>query len=340
MSTAHAELERRYRRLLRLYPREFRARREAEMLGVLMAGARDGQNRPAGGDVSDIVKGSLLMRLRGPRGGWAPALAMFALLAPLYLVLTDILPVAFPYWESIRSFQAALPAGNAFPPPVVERVHNGGIQLLSQPSFLTLAVGHVIAAVAVLAGSRRTALATLLVVGPADFVCWNSFNAIQPGTGTMVLVTGGVFLLEAVALATADPWAARRLVRWWHAVTAAILAGGMQAWSIAYDGRLRFDHTALVTGFVLAAIALVLLIVLGLGWRVSLLFAAMFYPGAAGLTIISVVLDGNQAAPVVFALSAEPALLLTLYAPPLLVACWGAARSLRAARVPGPGTAA
>jgi hypothetical protein len=34
------------------------------------------------------------MRLRGPRGGWAPALAVFALLAPLLLVLTDILLVA------------------------------------------------------------------------------------------------------------------------------------------------------------------------------------------------------------------------------------------------------
>jgi hypothetical protein len=314
---------------------------------VLMAGARDGQNRPARGDVSDIVKGSLLMRLRGPRGGWAPALAMFALLAPLYLVLTDILQIAFPYWET--TFQAALPARNVLPHPVVEHIHDGGIQLLSQPAFLTLATGHVIVAVAVLAGSRRTALATVLAAGPVDFAGWNSFNTIQPGTGTLVLVTAGVFLLEAVALATADPRAAHRLVRWWHAVTAAILAGGMQAWSIAYDGRLNsptgsFDHTALVTGFVLAAIALVLPIILGLGWHVSLLFAAMFYPGAAGLTIITLVPDGEDA-PVVFALSSRPTLLLTLYVPPLLVACWGAARSLRApgtryGGVPGPGTAA
>jgi hypothetical protein len=51
-------------------------------------------------------------RLRGPRGGWAFALAAFALLAPLFLVLTDILLVAVPA---------------------------GGIRLLSQPSFLFLA---------------------------------------------------------------------------------------------------------------------------------------------------------------------------------------------------------
>ncbi|HEY7263903.1 MAG TPA: hypothetical protein VH589_20775 [Trebonia sp.] len=347
MSAAHAELERRYRWLLRLYPREFRARREAEMLGVLMAGARDGQNRPARGDVSDIVKGSLLMRLRGPRGGWAPALAMFALLAPLYLVVTDILQVAFPYGET--TLQAALPARNMLPHPVVEHIHDGGIQLLSQPSFLTLAAGHVVVAVAVLAGSRRTALAALLAAGSVDSVCWNSFNTIQPGTGTLVLVTVGVFLLEAVALGTADPRAACRLVRWWHAATVAILAGGMQAWSVAFDAGLNsptgsLDHTALVTGFVLAAIALVLPVILGLGWHVSLLFAAMFYPGAAGLAIITMVPDGEDA-PVVFALSSRPTLLLALYVPPLLVACWGAARSLRAPRtryggVPGPGTAA
>jgi hypothetical protein len=345
MSAARAELERRYRRLLRLYPREFRARRGAEMLGVLMDGARDGQSGPARGDISDIVKGSLLMRLRGPRGGWAPAFAMFAVLAPLYLVLTDIVQVAFPYWDGT---QAALPAGNVLGSPVAERIREGGIQLLSQPGFLTLAVGHVIVAVAVLAGSRRTALATVLVAGPVDFVCWNSFNALQPETGTMVLVTVGVFLLEAVALATADLRAARRLVRWWHAAAAAILAGGMQAWFIAFAGtsptRL-FDHTFLVTGFVLAAIAVVLPVVLGLGWRVSLLFAAMFYPGAAGLAIISVVLDGNESAPIVSTLSGMPTVLLALYVPPLLIGGWGAARSRPAARTrrgraPGPGTAA
>lgn len=39
-------------------------------------------------------------RVRGPRGGWPFTLAAFALVAPLFLVLTDILQVAFPYWES------------------------------------------------------------------------------------------------------------------------------------------------------------------------------------------------------------------------------------------------
>jgi hypothetical protein len=53
---ARAELEQRYRRLLRLYPREFRARRAEEMLGVLMASAGKSQNRPTRSDVRDIVR--------------------------------------------------------------------------------------------------------------------------------------------------------------------------------------------------------------------------------------------------------------------------------------------
>jgi hypothetical protein len=159
VSAADAELERRYRRLLRLYPREFRARRGSEMLGVLMASARDGQTRPASRDVADIVRGSLLMRLRGPRGGWAPALAVFALLAPLFLVLTDILLVAVPYWESKAAWenriQTAKAAGAALAPEMVHRIHDGGTGLLSQPGFLVFAGGHVIVAAAVLAGRRR-----------------------------------------------------------------------------------------------------------------------------------------------------------------------------------------
>jgi len=143
------ELERRYRRLLRLYPREFRARRAEEMLGVLMASAGEGQSRPARSDVGDVVRGSLVMRLRGPRGGWSFALAAFALVAPLFLVLTDILQVAFPYWESQGAWQSRIRFLEAHPVPaavipqsVLVRQHVGGLQLLGQPAFLLLVAGH------------------------------------------------------------------------------------------------------------------------------------------------------------------------------------------------------
>ena len=68
------------------------------------------------------------MRLRGPRGGWAPALAAFALLAPLFLVLTDILQVAFPYWESQAAWAEPRPVAwqdgrCGVPPECLQRVH-------------------------------------------------------------------------------------------------------------------------------------------------------------------------------------------------------------------------
>jgi hypothetical protein len=282
--TARTELERRYRRLLRLYPRDFRATREAEMLGVLMASAREGQMRPSAGDVGDMVRGSLLMRLRGPRGGWAPALAAFALLAPLFLVLTDLLLVAVPYRESRAAWadriRSAQPAGSAPPPEMLHSIHVGGIGLLSQPGFLVFAGGHVIIAAAVLAGRRRTALAALLVAAVADFGNWAHLTSfpVLPGSLATQLLTGSVFLLEAFALAVTDPRAARRLVTWRHALSALFLAGAGQAWALAADSSADFPRSFanayMITGLVLAAIAVALPLVLGLGWRISLLSAA------------------------------------------------------------------
>jgi len=331
-TAAHAELERRYRRLLRLYPREFRARREAEMLGVLTASARDGQTRPAPGDVADIVRGSLLMRLRGPRGGWGSALAVFALLAPLFLVLTDILQVAVPYQESLAAWenriQSAKAAGVALPPEMLHRIHDGGIGLLSLQGFLVFAGGHVIVAAAVLAGRRRTALAALVVAAVVDFGNWAHLTSFHVLTGslTTLLLTASVFLLEAFALAVADPRAARRLVTWRHAVTVLLLAGAVQAWSFAADSSANsprsFANAYMVTGLVLAVIAVVALpLVLGLGWRISLLSAAVCYPCALGVSFIY--LASFSIAPTKVA----------LYLPPLLVACWSAAWPVRSRAV-------
>jgi hypothetical protein len=338
--TAYAALERRYRRLLRLYPCEFRARREAEMLGVLMASARDGQTRPALGDVADIVGGSLLMRLRGPRGGWASALAAFALLAPLFLVLTDILLVAVPYQESQAAWEirirSAKAAGVALAPEMLHRVHDGGIGLLSLPGFLVFAGGHVIIAAAVLAGRRRTALAAVGVAVVVDFGNWahlTSFHVL-PGSLTTLLLTASVFLLEGFALAVADPRAARRLLTWRHAVTVLLLAAAVQAWSLAADSSAESPRSLanpfMVTGFVLAAIAVALPLVLGLGWRISLLSAAVCYPCALGVSFIY--MASFTIAPTKTA----------LYLPPLLVACWGAAWTVRRAvtrRGGSPGSA-
>jgi hypothetical protein len=58
------DLERGYRRLLRWYPKTFRREHEAEILSVLMAGAREGQRRPEVMECVDLVRGALRMHLR------------------------------------------------------------------------------------------------------------------------------------------------------------------------------------------------------------------------------------------------------------------------------------
>jgi hypothetical protein len=62
--TDAVDLERGYRRWLRWYPRRFRREHEAEILGVLMEGARDGQRRPEPMECLDLMRGALRMRVR------------------------------------------------------------------------------------------------------------------------------------------------------------------------------------------------------------------------------------------------------------------------------------
>jgi hypothetical protein len=62
--TASEELERRYRRWLRWYPPSFRCEYEEEILGVLLAGARDGQRRPGLVECVDLMANGLRLRMR------------------------------------------------------------------------------------------------------------------------------------------------------------------------------------------------------------------------------------------------------------------------------------
>jgi hypothetical protein len=64
--TGSADLERKYSRLLSCYPAAFRRDQQAEMLGVLMDSARDGQRRVGLAEAADLIRGALTMRLRIP----------------------------------------------------------------------------------------------------------------------------------------------------------------------------------------------------------------------------------------------------------------------------------
>ena len=369
----HAELEQRYRRLLRLYPREFRARRTDEMIGVLMASAADGQNRPARGDVSDIVRGSLRERLRGPRGGWSFALSAFALVAPLFLVITDILQVAFPYSESQAAVQSRISILAAHRVPAADMLqtaprHVGGLQFLSQPAFLVLVAGHLIVAAAVLAGLRRTALAALVIAAVADYTQWTAFQVFHPGAGTIMFLTLPVFLLEAIALAAADPRAACRREGWQHVFPALALAVAAQLLTLSFDASRVGDVTLLnvrnggdrhvtsghktvahvtivhvtsgdailVIGCLLALLAVLLPLLLGLGWRASLLLAAACYPlvilvaAAPGPSfgLLPETLGMGRMPPA----AAHTIIVTILYLPPLLVLCRAVLQAVRTSR--------
>ena len=91
-------LERRYRRLLALYPSRFRQQREDEMVSVLMSGARDGQRWPRPGEITNLMRHAAPSRLRhGPppdsiaRRFPRAVLAIRALLAVWLVVLTVVL---------------------------------------------------------------------------------------------------------------------------------------------------------------------------------------------------------------------------------------------------------
>ena len=62
--TNSSRLERRYRRLLALYPKAFRSEHEQEILSVLMAAAAEGQKRPRLAESADLVRNAIFMRLR------------------------------------------------------------------------------------------------------------------------------------------------------------------------------------------------------------------------------------------------------------------------------------
>jgi hypothetical protein len=67
-----ADLERRYRRLLKCYPAAFRREHEQEVVSVLMAGAEEGQRWPRLAEVADLLRSAIYMRLQTRfRTSWA-----------------------------------------------------------------------------------------------------------------------------------------------------------------------------------------------------------------------------------------------------------------------------
>ncbi|HWS32716.1 MAG TPA: hypothetical protein VN408_08230 [Actinoplanes sp.] len=88
-------LERRYRRLLLVYPAAHRAGYQEEMIAVLMSGTDPGRRFPSPADALDLVRAGLSARLGSAfhtqRGtGWRAAAAVVALLASVVMTGTAV----------------------------------------------------------------------------------------------------------------------------------------------------------------------------------------------------------------------------------------------------------
>lgn len=105
-ASASARLERGYRRLVACYPGSFRRQNTEEIIAVLLATAREDQQRPAVAEAADLLRGAVRMRLgmtRAPRTVRAAVRLMYlGALAELGVLVTLALTAA-----SIRSSVSA-----------------------------------------------------------------------------------------------------------------------------------------------------------------------------------------------------------------------------------------
>lgn len=280
-----AILERRYRWLLRWYPPSFRNENEDEVLGVLMAGARDGKRWPSVAEAANVLRSALRMRFRLPPAGsenpgWSDAWAAFSVLAPVFLLVTSLAVAEVPpYFLQMRSRAAwfnanVLPRYDWLPFPWDAR------------AFYILLIFQAVIVTAVLAGWRWVALA--MTLGSA--VYWGATQVTYPEPVT--LLTAAAYILETAALlASPGPRRGRTLLTWRHGgllflAVAAVKLSSLTWWvtimpasQLIGDPRPRAD-ILLIVAAVLAVAAVIGPAALRQGGHTSVLMAALLYPYA------------------------------------------------------------
>ena len=199
---------------------------------MLMASAPDGQKRPRLAESADVFWSALKMRLRGPGPAsenrpWADALALFSLVAPLFLLLVDILNVALPYRLRPGHPDPVLPAGPRPPPrdrrpPPAEPAYfhangrrRGGHRGPGAPGAAVGGAGRA-------GGDGR-------VLGRRQPV--DSLDSVSAAAGH-----DGVFIVQAAALvASPGPRRGRQLVNWRVAVVLVVAAAAVHVLTFRYD---------------------------------------------------------------------------------------------------------
>jgi hypothetical protein len=266
MTAGAVGLERGYRRLLACYPARFRTEHGEELVAVLMAGARDGQQRPGLAESASLLRSALGMRLRpdpSPAAGqgWADALAVFSVAGPLFLLATTALAaLAWSYDLGPRGFTT----------------------LLGLPGFwVTLSFQAVLAAL-VLGGLRRAALVLtavylLAIDQSVDFLIL-PFHLWSPRVVSLVVIS--VCIVEAAALlGSAGPRRGRDLVHGGHGVVLLLCAAALASQTAVFYSFLpRHPRLTLLLMVIVAAVIARLARVVGLSRYFRLLLAALACP--------------------------------------------------------------
>jgi hypothetical protein len=267
--TGAADLERGYRRLLACYPARFRSEHGEELMGVLLAGARDGQRRPGLAESASLLRSALGMRLRpdpsaAARQGWAGALAAFSLAGPVLLVATTVLAgLAWSYDLGPGRFTT----------------------LLGLPGFWIMLGFQVVLAALVLAGLRRAAL--VMTAGYLLALCLSLDHSTLPfplwSPQQVSLVAISVCILELAALlGSPGPRRGRDLVHWAHGVVLLLCAAALASYTAATHSILAWHHPRLT--LLLMVIAMAVIARLARAARLSrpfrLLLAALACPDA------------------------------------------------------------
>jgi hypothetical protein len=259
--TGAAGLERGYRRLLACYPARFRSEHGEELVGVLLAGARDGQQRPGLAESASLLRSALGMRLRPDASpaagqGWADALAAFSLAGPLFLLaMTVLTALAWPFAYGHAYLTAPL----------------------GLPDFwITLGVQAVLAAL-VLAGRRRAAVVMTAAAG----VCSLTFYRWSPEVLPLAI---SVCLLELAALAgSPGPRRGRDLVHWGHGIVLPLCAAAVAGYTVQLRQAPREPVVTLLLMLIVVAVIATLAKAARLSRYFRLLLAALACPCALPL---------------------------------------------------------
>jgi hypothetical protein len=312
-------LERRYRRLLIVFPAGHRREYGDEMIGVLMAATPQGRRRPRLADALDLVIGGLRARFRAFGAGlsdasWPDALAVGSVALPLTLLTA----LAVNYvWNLVPAFDLA-DLSDFYLPSLA----------LALPPLIALRY-------------RRTATVVALAAA-----AWFWFLLL----GQLTIWIDGLeasycvaLLVQVIALAASPgPRRAAAVMTWktWPVLCAAGLAIGLG--SIRYPWALNtWQATAVVLGFLAAVGAgLILTLPRPVALRLLALVAIPAVPAAVWVLQFAAAMAGNTSQNPFPALAFLPVLLLACV---IAVTLWrdgrAAKRRSQPPALPGGGSA-